>query len=100
MNDALQYSENKDEINYQIGLAYQSQKKFKEASVYFKNAIEININHENALYDLAYCQEINGELENSVHYYKKFIDEDPYSEYAWFNLGNIFLKLKSDVKFL
>ena len=51
LNDALQYSENKDEINYQIGLAYQSQKKFKEASVYYKNAIEININHEKALYD-------------------------------------------------
>ena len=56
---ALNYSDNKDEVNYQIGLAYQAQKDFTKASNIFKNAIEININHENALYDLAYCLEIN-----------------------------------------
>ena len=44
---------------------------------------------------MAYCLEQTGELENSVHYYKKFIDEDPYSEYAWYNLGNIYFKLKN-----
>ena len=56
--------------------------------------IDININHENALYDLAYCLNLTGELKNSIHYYKKFIDEDPYSEFGWFNLGNIYNKLK------
>ena len=89
----LRISQNKDEVNYQIGLAHQANKDFKMASIYFKKVIELNINHENALYDLAHCLEITGELENSIHYYKKFIDEDPYSEYAWFNLGNIYLSL-------
>ena len=62
LHDALKYSDNKDEVNYQIGLAYQAQKDFSNASSFFKNAIEININHENALYDLAYCLEQTGEL--------------------------------------
>ena len=52
LKKALDISDNKDEIYYQIGLAYQSDKKFKKASKYFKKAIECNLNHENALYDL------------------------------------------------
>ena len=66
LKKALDISDNKDEIYYQIGLAYQADKKFKKASKYFKKAIECNLNHENALYDLAYCLEITGELENSI----------------------------------
>ena len=53
-----------------------------------KNAIEANINHDGALYELAFCLDLTGQLESSIEYYQKFIDEDPYSAAAWYNLGN------------
>ena len=46
------------------------------------------------LYELSYCLELMGLLETSVSYYQKFIDTDPYSEYAWYNIGIVYNKLK------
>lgn len=93
-NRALEQSDDKDEIYYSIGLAYQNRGDYKEAISYFKRSLEENLNNENALYELAYCLDVTGELETSISYYKEFIDKDPYSEYAWFNLGIVYNKLE------
>jgi tetratricopeptide (TPR) repeat protein len=85
--------EDKDEIYYSIGLAYQGLNDFTNAVVAYKNALEFNVNNENVLYELAYCLDVNGELENSLVYYDKFIEQDPYSEYAWYNIGIVYNKL-------
>ena len=53
-----------------------------------------NISHENALNDLAECFKILGKSKKSIKFYKKFIDQDPYSEFAWFNLANVYIDLK------
>ena len=36
---------------------------------------------------------MTGELEGSLSYYKDFIENDPFSEYAWYNLGIVYNKL-------
>jgi tetratricopeptide (TPR) repeat protein len=33
-------------------------------------------------------------LKGSIEYYQKFIDEDPYSTAAWYNLGIVYNKLE------
>ena len=74
-------------------LLYQTHGKYHEAIDYYKQAIETNINHESALYELAYCLDVTDKLEDSLAYYQEFIDRDPYSSYAWYNLGIVFNKL-------
>lgn len=83
-----------DELHFNIGLTYQAQELFQKAIDHYKNAIDINLNHEGALYELAFCLDQIGQLEGSLSYYKKFIDEDPYSAAAWYNLGIICNKLE------
>ncbi|NJO04027.1 MAG: tetratricopeptide repeat protein [Bacteroidia bacterium] len=60
----------------------------------YKQSVEINIGHEGSLYELAFCLDVVGQLEGSLSYYKKFIDEDPYSAAAWYNLGIVCNKLE------
>ncbi|HEY5825059.1 MAG TPA: tetratricopeptide repeat protein, partial [Cyclobacteriaceae bacterium] len=92
---AFTYTEDDhDELFYNIGLAYQSLEKYTEAVEAYKKCIEINISHDGALYELAFCLDVVGQLEGSLSYYKKFIDEDPYSTAAWYNLGIVCNKLE------
>ncbi len=84
----------KDDIYYNIGLAYQSLEEYDKAIDAYKKSIEENINHEGSLYELAFCLDIAGQLEGSLSYYRKFIDEDPYSAAAWYNLGIVCNKLE------
>ncbi len=84
----------KDDIYYNIGLAYQSLEEYDKAIESYKKSIEENINHEGSLYELAFCLDIAGQLEGSLSYYRKFIDEDPYSAAAWYNLGIVCNKLE------
>src|SRR3546814_9774721 len=45
------------------------------------------------LYELAFCFDIIDRQEESIAFYQKYIDEEPYSYAAWYNLGNAFNKL-------
>ncbi|HOS84036.1 MAG TPA: tetratricopeptide repeat protein [Bacteroidales bacterium] len=42
------------------------------------------------IYDLAYCCERLKQLDKSIELYKIYLDKDPYSEYAWFNMGLVY----------
>jgi tetratricopeptide (TPR) repeat protein len=56
-------SEERDEILYHIGLAYQGLEDFEKATEAYKEAIEFNLNNESVLYELTYCLEIMGALQ-------------------------------------
>ena len=65
----------KDDILFQIGHTYQDVGKYDEAVEYYKKTIDLNINHENALYELAFCLDITEKLESSLGYYESLIDQ-------------------------
>src|SRR3546814_3416293 len=54
--------------------------------------------NQDALYELAFCFDIIDRQEESIAFYQKYIDEEPYSYAAWYNLGNAFNKLGLFVK--
>ena len=44
------------------------------------------------LYDLAYAYDKKGDHRTSIRYYTEYLEEDPYSDSAWYNLGIIYNK--------
>ncbi|RYD97620.1 MAG: DNA (cytosine-5-)-methyltransferase, partial [Sphingobacteriales bacterium] len=68
-NHNINFIEDKDEIHYAIGMAYQDWGKFNEAIEFYKRAIDFNLHNEDALYELAYCMDIVGQLDQSIAYY-------------------------------
>jgi tetratricopeptide (TPR) repeat protein len=45
------------------------------------------------LYELAFCYDVLDNQEESVQFYQQYIDNEPYSYAAWYNLGNAYTKL-------
>ncbi len=49
-------------------------------------------NYRAHLYDLAYAYEKIDKLSESIFYYEKYLDEEPFSDSAWYNLGVVYNK--------
>ena len=90
---ALPTLDNKDDGYLHIGLVYQSWRKYDRAAEAYKKALEVNVSNESALFELAFCLEVLDQLEESLPYYQTFIDNDPYSAHAWYNIGTVYDKL-------
>ena len=84
--------EAREDIYFNIGLTYQSWGKFKAAAKYYKMCLQVNLENEMALQELIYCLEITGNIEDSLPFFQEFIDANPYSHLAWFNMGLVYSK--------
>ena len=84
----------KESVCFQLAQAYLGISDYPNASKYLKQCIEINQSNEAALYELFFCLEESEMMDDILPFYQKFVDEDPYSYAAWFNLGVTYSKLE------
>jgi tetratricopeptide (TPR) repeat protein len=56
--------------------------------------LEYDPNNEEALHKICFWTEFSGRTEESIRLHKKIIDDHPYNELAWFNLGTAYQGLK------
>lgn len=91
---ALPVDEDADMVYYSMGLANVGLGNLEKAIECFKATIEVNIKHEDALLELTTCLDLTDQLEVSLPFYEKFIDNDPYSASGWYNLGIVYDKLQ------
>ena len=90
----LPIREDEDLVYYSMGLANVGLGHMAKAISCFKRTLEVNINHEDALLELTTCLDLTDQLGASLPFYTKFIDADPYSASAWYNMGIVNDKLK------
>jgi tetratricopeptide (TPR) repeat protein len=84
--------EDRDEIYLDLSMEYQNNGDYQLAINILKEAIAANPNNEGAIYELAFCYDYLGATQKSIDCYSKFIDDNPYSFTAWYNLGNAYSK--------
>lgn len=84
----------KDEILLDIAFEQENLEDYSSAIESLQEALAINPNNEAALHELAHCYESMNKLEDLVVFYQQFIDNQPYSVTAWYNLGNTLFKLE------
>jgi len=96
LKEALRLSDKelRDDIYIDIALEYENLGNFGKAVDILKVALRHNPENETAIHELAFCFEMNGQIEECIAYYKKFIDRYPYSYISWYNLGNAYMKLE------
>ncbi|MCF8361456.1 MAG: tetratricopeptide repeat protein [Prolixibacteraceae bacterium] len=91
---ALEYSiDDKEEVLFNIGFAYEQSGNYKRAIHYMQKVLEINPESESALYEMAFSYEKIDENEKSLAFYNRYLDIDTFSDSAWFNMGIIHTKL-------
>jgi len=86
--------EDKGELFLAMGGILQDWGRYDEAIGFYRKALEIDADQEEAIYDLSYCLEITEKQEEGIVFFQQIIDKDPYSFHAWFCLGILYFKLE------
>ncbi len=93
-------SDNRNEVVYTIAQSYLQLNNLSKAIKYLKLAYELEPDNILYLYELALCYERGGEFHKSISCCLKYIDNDPFSENIWFNLGMLYSSVNSNKKAL
>jgi tetratricopeptide (TPR) repeat protein len=96
LENALSLFEGQERIEMLFELAdvYDDYEEFDKIFDCLKLILEQDPNNEEALYKICFWTDFTGRNEESITLHQNIIDEYPYSELAWFNLGAGFQGLK------
>lgn len=100
---ALNLSEESDDdadILALLGMEYLFLDKFKEAGYYFAQCLEIDKYDYSALYNIIFCFDVLDKNNEAIDFLNKYIDDNPYCEVAWHQLGRQYVALKEYEKAL
>ena len=76
---------------YELGSICQQHDYFYEAIKFFELALKHDPKDlEDPLYEIIYCYNALGKAEQALTYCKAFVDENPFSSVAWYNLGVLY----------
>jgi tetratricopeptide (TPR) repeat protein len=86
--------EEKTELLFELADVYDDYEEFDKVFNCLKLILEQDPTNEEALYKICFWTDYTGRNEESINLHKKIIDEFPYTQLAWFNLGAAFQGLK------
>lgn len=97
---ALDLAEDISEIHSLIGMEYLFLDQFEEAKQQFVKCLEGDLDDYSALYNVIYCFDFLEEPNEAVDFLTQYLDQRPYSEVAWHQLGKQYFILQDYKKAL
>ena len=93
---AIQNFEGDEKVDLLFELAdvYDDYENFEKVFDCLKVILEIDPSNEEALYKICFWTDFTGRNEESIRLHQQIIEECPYNELAWFNLGAAYQGLK------
>ncbi len=79
---------------FELADVYDDYQEFEKVFDCLKLILEQEPNNEEALYKICFWTDFTGRNEESIKLHQKIIDEYPYNDLAWFNLGAAYQGLK------
>lgn len=86
--------EEKIEMLFELADVYDDYEDFDKVFDCLKMILEDEPNNEEALYKICFWTDFTGRNEESIRLHQQIIDEYPYNELAWFNLGAAYQGIK------
>lgn len=84
----------KIELLFELTDVYDDYEEFDKVFDCLKLLLEHDPNNEEALYKICFWTDFTGRNEESIKLHQKIIEDYPYNELAWFNLGAAYQGLK------
>ena len=94
LNIALKYTDDYADVYNLIGMEYLFMDNLEMAKDSFIKCLEVDLEDQSALYNVVYCFEFLDQNREAIDYLTKYIDQNPYSEIAWHQLGRLHYGLK------
>ena len=82
------------ELLFELADVYDDYEEFGKVFDCLKLILEQDPTNEEALYKICFWSDFTNRNEESIHIHEKIIDDNPYCELAWFNLGAAYQGLK------
>ncbi len=92
--DAIAVLDDKDEtpdLYLELADIYEEWEKYDKVFEALTATLHHNPENEEALNRLWFCVELSENFQASIDFHKRFIDENPYSHLAWFNLAHAYV---------
>lgn len=86
--------EEKTDLLLELADVYDDWEEFEKVFECLKMVLEHDPNNEEALHKICFWTEFTGRNEESIRLHNAIINEYPYNELAWFNLGTAYQGLK------
>lgn len=100
LKQALELTDDVVDLYSLIGMEYLFLDQFEEAKAYFMKCLNEDIEDYSALYNIIYCFDFLDQNTEAIEYLNSFLDENPYCEVAWHQLGKQYFTLKDYKKAL
>ncbi len=100
LKKALELTDDVVDLYSLIGMEYLFLDQLEDAKGYFIKCLELDTEDYSALYNIMYCFEFLNENEEAITFLNSFLDNNPYSEVAWHQLGKQYFLLKKYKKAL
>ncbi|MDA0939830.1 MAG: tetratricopeptide repeat protein [Bacteroidetes bacterium] len=94
-NAVLEFADEelKKDIYIDVALEHENMGEWKQAVRILLKALKEDPSNETALYELAFCLDKEGRIQEAAEFYTQYLDDHPYSFAAWYNLGNAHQRL-------
>lgn len=86
--------EEKIDLLFELADVYDDYENFEKVFDCLKIILELDPTNEEALYKICFWTDFTGRNEESIRLHQQVIDEHPFNELAWFNLGAAYQGLK------
>lgn len=87
LNEALDLSDNGFDIHSLLGMEHLFLDDFKLAKENFMKCVSFDQQDYSSLYNVIYCFEFLEDFDGAIYYLNDYLDQNPYSEVAWHQLG-------------
>src|SRR5690625_570682 len=89
-----------EEIYSMIAMEYMFMEDFEKAKTYFIKCLELDQEDSSSLYNVIYCFDYLNQIDEAIVFLNKFLDDNPYSEIAWHQLGIQYIGIDQQLKAL
>lgn len=87
------YAEDQVEVVYNaLAGVFINWKKYNSAIYYLQLVLNLIPDHTEALYDICFCYHQLEDIDAGVVFFKDYIEKEPFSDVAWYNLATLFNK--------
>lgn len=97
---ALNFAEDHADVYSLIGMEYLYLEDFELAKKYYQKCLAVDDQDYSALYNIIYCFNFLEQHEEAIEFLNDFLENNPYSEVAWHQLGKQYLNTEEYKKAL